>query len=84
MKKIWQHDSANPNVGNDRILKLNYFGVLWMAMKESFMGKKSCKMTKNYALIHIFQSQPTGWIWIFAGPNLAPRPYIWHPYYRHC
>lgn len=48
-------------MGNDRILKLNYFGVLLMAMKESFMGKKSCKMTKKLCP-HSHFPKSTNWL----------------------
>lgn len=40
------------------------------------MGRKSCKTysqnSKMYALFHIFQTHPVGFIGVFAGPIQGP------------
>lgn len=61
---------------------LNYFDVAGMAMRKVFfLAGKAAKLVKNtfkspiiYALLHIFKK--VGQTGVFAGPILAPGPYV--------
>lgn len=86
LQKIFSFIDLTLDILFKKLLLLNYVGVIWTTYEwgRSLSGGLAVEFMKiqNVCPPAHSPNSPVGWIGVFAGPVLAPGPYVWPPWLK--